>query len=140
MPSHPADYSPLAAAVGGAAFWLFIAVVVVASVIGQAFRHRETQKTIRQAIERGQTLDPQTLERLLAADRPPPPNRTGLAIGGLVMVCLGGGVALMGWFGSHNNPEMFYQARGGGALIAMIGVPLLIASAFMRGRGGAGRG
>jgi hypothetical protein len=130
----------LATAIGGAAFWLFIAIIVVAAVLNQTLKHRETQKTIRQAIEKGQTLDPATLERLLQANGPPPPNRTGFAAGGLILVCIGIGFALMGWFVSGNDSQTFRVFLGIGSLIGMIGVPLLILSAFIRKRNGAGQG
>jgi hypothetical protein len=129
----------LATAIGGAAFWLFIAIIVVAAVLNQTLKHRETQKTIRQAIDKGQVLDPATLERLLEANRPPPPNRTGFAAGGLILVCIGAGFALMGWFVSMDQPGTFHVFLGIGCLIAMIGVPLLILSAFVGKRNGAGK-
>jgi hypothetical protein len=122
----------ITAAVAAASFWLFVAAVVVAAIVTSAFRHRETQKTIRQVIERGQTLDSETLERLLSADRPPPPNPAGLLIGGLVLACLGGGLALMGWIASASTPGMLYPMLGVGALVAMLGLALLIGSAFVR--------
>src|SRR3954451_12420515 len=84
-----------AAAVGAAGFWLFVAAIVVSAVLSQALKHRETQKTIRLAIEKGQSLDPETVGRLLSSNGPPPPSRFGLAAGGLVMVCIGIGFGLM---------------------------------------------
>ncbi len=139
MPPHPAEFSPFAASIGAVAFWMFVAIIASVSVLSTVFRHRETQKTIRQAIERGQSLDPQTLERLLSADRPPAPTKAGLGIGGIVLVCLGVGFALMGWFASQTKPDALYPGLGVGSLIGMLGVALLLASLFVRSRNGAGR-
>ncbi len=135
----------LTAAVGAAAFWGFVAVCVVAGVASSIFRHRETQKTIRQAIESGQTLDPATLERLMQGDKPSvaqPASQTrfGFIVGGVVMLCIGAGLAVMGWFISLGDHSSIYPMLGVGSLVGMIGVGLLISAAFVGGRDGARRG
>ena len=114
-------------------FWLFIAVVVVASIANGAFRHFQTQLTIRKAIEQGQTLDPETLERLLEMERPkPPPALPGLIIGGVVMLAIGAGLALMGWFMSQTRPADLWQGLGAGCLVGLIGAGLLTSSLLVR--------
>ncbi len=124
----------LVAAVGAAAFWAFVAICVAAGAAQAIFRNRETQKTIRLAIEKGQTLDPATLERLLQgsspAPAPAPQTRFGLITGGLVMLCIGVGLAVMGWFISLDQPGAFHPMLGVGSLVGLIGVGLLIASRF----------
>ena len=126
----------LAAAVGAAAFWIFVAVCVVSGMIGSVLRHRETQKTIRQAIEKGQALDPATLQSLMHPNRPDqnPTTWYGMLTGGLIMICIGVGFAVMGWFTSLRQPEQFPQFVGIGCLIALIGVPLVIVSMILRRR------
>ncbi|HEY5410886.1 MAG TPA: DUF6249 domain-containing protein [Caulobacteraceae bacterium] len=131
---------PFSAAIGAAAFWMFIAIVVAVSILSQALKHRETQKTIRQAIDKGQTLDPATVTRMLEANGPPPPSRIGFIAGGLVLVGIGVGFALMGMFVSMQDPRALYPMLGLACLITMIGVPLLIASFFVGKRNGDGRG
>ncbi len=137
----PNDINPaaqaIAGAIGGAAFWGFIAIIVVAAIGFQAFKHRETQRTIREMVERGQTVDPQTVARLFEMNQPPPANPHGLLIGGLVMLCIGVGFALMGFFISLDHPEARNPMLGVACLIGMIGVPLLIASAVTGKRKGA---
>ena len=118
----------IAAAIGAFAFWGFIAAAAVTSILSQYFKHRETQKTIRQAIEKGDALDPETLSRLIAANNPPPPKRRGLAFLGTLFVCLGVGIGLLGWFGSLDKPEMLHQALGVASLLGMLGVPFFVAS------------
>ena len=133
----------LVAAVGAAAFWAFVAVCVAAGAAQAIFRNRETQKTIRQAIESGQTLDPATLERLLRGQAPTPQSapqtRFGLITGGIVMLCIGAGLAIMGWFISLDQPGAFHPMLGVGSLVGLIGVGLLVASAFAGGLKTAGR-
>ena len=132
----------ITAAVGAAAFWFFVAVCVAAGAAQAISRNRETQKTIRQAIEKGQTLDPDTLERLLHGSREPktPQSRFGLALGGLIMICIAIGFVLMGWFVTMSQGGGdFHVFLGVGCLIGMIGVPLLIASFFVGKRDGTRR-
>ena len=101
-------------AVAAASFWLFIAIAVVAGVSSAAFRHRETQKTIRQAIENGQTLDPVTLERLLRSNHPPPPSRKGVIAGGIMLLAVAGGLALIGWATAADQLGEGVVIAGGG--------------------------
>ena len=130
----------LTAAVGAASFWIFVGVCVVAGVASTIFRHRETQKTIRQAIERGQTLDPETMERLLRADRPPPSNPHGFLVGGIVLLFLGFGLGLMGWFISFDSRDALYPMIGVGSLVGLLGLSLLVAGALVGKKKGEGRG
>jgi hypothetical protein len=137
----PSDIAP---AVAAAAFWMFVAVCVVAGAWGSIARNRESQKTIRQAIEKGQTLDPQTIERLLQSNRPPPPNPAGFLVGGLVLVCIAVGLPTMGlfisWGGCPHADGAFYPMIGVGCLVGLLGVALLIASVLLRKSNGADRG
>ena len=134
----------ITAAVGAASFWAFVAVCVIAGVASSVIRNRETQKTIRQAIEKGQTLDPATLDRLLhggtPAAQPAGQTRFGMITGGLIMLCIGAGLGVMGWFISFNKQEAFYPMLGVAFLVGMIGVGLLISSAFVSKSNGNGRG
>ena len=134
----------ITAAVGAAAFWAFVAVCVAAGAAQAIFRNRETQKTIRLAIEKGQTLDPATLERLLKgnapATAPPSQTRFGLITGGIVMLSIGAGLAVMGWFISLDQPGALHPMLGVGCLVGLIGVALLLASRFAGKFNGADRG
>jgi hypothetical protein len=119
-------------------FWLFIAAIAVAGISAQFFKHRETQKTIRQAIDKGQALDADTLSQLVAATSPPVPNRRGLVFVGVLLLCIGVGIGLIGWFGSFDKPEMLHQGLGAASLVCLLGLPFLIA-AWMAKPDGTGR-
>jgi hypothetical protein len=125
----------ISAAVAAASFWMFIAVIVVAGVAGAAFRHRETQQTIRKAIESGQKLDPETLDRLLRSARPGsgPPSRAFFLVGGVMMLAIGAGLVAIGMAEatSHTNPSQLYQGLGAGAMVGLIGVGLLLAGRLL---------
>jgi hypothetical protein len=126
-----------AAAVGAAAFWLFIAAAAVTSILSQYFKHRETQKTIRQAIENGQALGPDTVAQLIAANHPPAPNRRGLVFIGMLFLCLGVGVGVIGWTASLGKPGELYQALGPSALLCLLSVPFFVAAWMAPKRNGA---
>jgi hypothetical protein len=128
----------ITAAVGAGAFWAFISICVIAGVASGIFRHRETQKTIRQAIERGQTLDPETMDRLIRSNRPPPANPAGFLVGGIVLIFLGAGLAIMGWFISLQSHEAFYPMLGVGSLLGLLGLSLLVAGAVVGKKKGEG--
>ena len=133
-------HDSLAAAVAAASFWMFIAVAVVASAVSRVLRHRETQKTIRQAIEKGQAVDAEALDRLLQLGAPPkgPPPRGVLLFAGIMLLAIGGGLALIGVFASMTNPAQLYQGLGAGALVGMLGAGLLVANLVIRDPRGEG--
>ncbi len=125
----------ISGAIVGASFWMFVAICAVAASVRSMLSHHETQKTIRQAIEKGQTLDPAILERLLQAGRPPkgPPPRGVLLFAGIMMLAIGGGLALIGWFTSQTNPSQLYPGLGAGSLVGLLGVGLLVAARVIGG-------
>ncbi len=129
----------ITAAVGAAAFWLFVAVCVAAGAAQSISRNREAQKTIRQAIDKGQTLDPALLEKLMQGSRPAPTGpqtRFGFIAGGIAMLSIGAGLAMLGWFITMGTSEPIYPLFGVGALVGMIGVGLLIVAALAGKQGG----
>jgi len=65
----------------GAAFWIFIASVVVAGIWYAYARNRETQKTIRLAIEKGIQLDAALIDKLVIRESG---NPEGYYIGGII--------------------------------------------------------
>ena len=124
----------MTAIIGASIFWVFIAVCAVASITSATLRHRETQKTIRQAIEKGQALDPATLDRLLQAGYPPkgPPPRGLLLFGGIMLLAVAGGLALIGWFSAPTNPAMLNQGLGAASMVGLIGAGLLVTAVLLR--------
>ena len=116
-----------AAAVGASAFWIFVAAAAVTSILAQYLKYRETQKTIRQAIEKGQA-DPEAISRLMAANNPVPPNRRGLIFLGTLFVCLGLGIGVIGWTTALGKPGAIYLALGPAALLVLLAVPFYVAA------------
>ena len=120
-------------AVAAAAFWGFVAVVVVAKIWREIVFRRETETTIRLAIEKGQNLDPVMVEKLL--HQQPSRGPEGLLVGGAVTLAAGVGLPIMGYFISlSGDKEAFYPLIGVGILVSLIGATLLILSRIIRSK------
>jgi hypothetical protein len=76
-------------------FLVFVAIVVLAGVWLAYARNRETQKTIRLAIEKGMQLDAALIDSLV-------PRRSGKPedywIGGVISIAVGIGLPILGYF------------------------------------------
>ena len=117
-------------AVAAVAFWTFVAIAVVASVWKDFASKRESERTIRAAIEKGQQLDPALVEKMLQPRKKEDSRDSGqgLLTGGLVTLAVGLGLPVMGYFISlSGNTDALYVLTGVGALVGMIGVALLVA-------------
>ena len=115
------DYSPFSPTAGAVAYWLFIGVAAALAMLSPYLRQREVQKTLRKAIEAGQTLDPAMLERMQARPQRSP---EGIICRGLILIALGPGLWIMGYCIGLENGRPNYSLSGAGALVALIGVAL----------------
>ena len=130
------------------AFWVFVAVAVVAGIWRQIVFRREIHTTIRLAIEKGQTLDPALIEKLFKPPGSPEtvmgtlfgeptgrPGTEGLLVGGGVILAAGIGLPVLGYFiRLSGNSGPFYPLIGAGILVSLIGIALLILSGLVRSR------
>ncbi len=85
-------------------FWLFVILVTIVPIVLHHRRRMETEKTIRMAIEKGASLDKETLDRLLGAS-----------------------VAEQ----SHDSPE---NTRRGGFITGAVGVGIFFFAVFTGGK------
>lgn len=122
-------------------FWLVIFGIAGLGIWSHISRERERQRTIRTAIERGQQLDPALLEKMMA--RPEHMDKMlergggsqtpeQLTVGGIITMFVGGGLALLGTFISRLEPRALWPLLGAGALVAMVGLGLLVAASVWR--------
>ena len=140
-------YNPSVASYVGAAFWMFLAIVVVAGIWYSHARNRETQKTLRLAIDKGVRLDAAVIETLIRRGSGDPDD---YYIGGLICAAVAIGLPILGYFlelgGRLMEPKpglafMFEIMSGVGILVGLIAVSLL-ASGLLKSRreGRTGRG
>lgn len=113
----------------GIAFWVFVAIVVVAAIWYYKARNRERQKTTRLAIEKGMQLDPALIESLTQGE---PAKPEDYSIGGYVSVGAGIGLIIFAFFIGHTTPEALYPLIGAGILVILVGISLLYVAKMIR--------
>jgi hypothetical protein len=130
----------------GFIFWAgvftWLSIVAWSSYLKQV----ERQKTLRAFAERGQPLDPDTLERLLPkgalagqnADTPESVAR-GLMIGGIVTACSAVGLAIGAQIIGMMDRDALLGMSGAAAIVGSAGIGLLISSVAMRRQAAADR-
>src|ERR1700719_3674057 len=108
------------------AFWIFVTIAAVAGIVADYKKRGLALEPLRAAIERGQQLDPQLVELLMAPDRRDDHlNPLYLKVGGIVTIAAGVGVALLSFFVSQVVPMSFYPMLGAGLVAVCVGVGLL---------------
>ena len=107
----------------GVAFWIFVASVVVAGIWYAYARNRETQKTIRLAIEKGVQLDAALVDKLFTRESGNPED---YYIGGSICLACGIGLPVLGYFIGRIEPAAFFPIAGAGVLVGLIGISLII--------------
>jgi hypothetical protein len=106
----------------GAAFWMFLAIAVVAGIWSAIAQNRETQKTIRLAIEKGVQLDAALVDKLVTGKTGKP---EGYYIGGIISTAVGLGLPILGYFIGRIAPDYFFPIVGSGILVGLIGISLI---------------
>jgi cbb3-type cytochrome oxidase subunit 3 len=128
--------------IGTAAFWIFLAAVVIA--INWRNKHREAMKyeMVRFLIEKNQKLDEKQISQLLNPPPPPTPEwlvhkpgyaYRGLRATGIVFIFLALGLAFVaGWLGIMlgMNDKSFVGISTAVPLVGMVGAGLFFASRF----------
>jgi hypothetical protein len=105
------------------AFWAFLAIAVLAGVWLAYARNRETQKTIRLAIEKGMQLDAATIETLVVRK---PGKPEDYWIGGIICIATGVGLPILAYFIGRIEPTAFFPIVGAGLLAGLIGISLVV--------------
>lgn len=112
------------------AFWGFIAAVVVAG-IWYGLRERQAQyETLSRMIESGQTIDEAVVEKILGGGKR---MDVGLRVAGLIVIFLAPGLAVLAWFVGQLSEPWLMPLLGAAALVAFVGMGLLVASKFAAG-------
>jgi hypothetical protein len=127
----------------------FIAFLTIVSVVGtiagsivRTTKKKAELELIRLVIEKGQTLDPELLDKLMPvkarANAPTPEEiSTGLQIGGIMGFAFAVGLVVLGYFLSgiaDANPKTFPALQGAGGLFFCLSVGLFVASKVVRSK------
>lgn len=116
-------------------FWVFLAIVSVAGIIQDYRKRKLALEPISKAIEHGQQLSPEVIDRLLGREQHPEQQAVDprhLAIGGIITCASGVGLALLGIFFSMIQPLMLWIGFGVGATVACIGIGLIISAKYLQ--------
>jgi len=123
----------LAGAIVAVAFWIFLAVAAVAGMKYDFRKRQLAMESLRAAIERGQTLEPGLVEKLLARHSGAETDGAQdlepyLQIGGIITIAGGIGVFIAAFLVGLQFPIAKLPMLGAGILAACIGAGLLIAA------------
>jgi Domain of unknown function (DUF6249) len=110
----------------GVAFWVFMAAVVISEDIGKTKRRKADLDLIRFAIERGQPLDAELVERILAK-----PTNT-LYVSGVIAIAAGIGLIVFSLFLSNISARGGWPVAGAGGIAICVGIGLVIAHRLTR--------
>jgi hypothetical protein len=119
------DFGPFAVAI---AFWTFVAIATVASIVADYKKRQLTLEPLRQAIEKGQQLDPAVVERLMAPTEDKGIDPTALRVGGIVVIATGVGAIILAIFLAQIAPVALYPIMGGGMVAVCVGIGLVVAA------------
>ena len=114
----------LGAGLGAIAFWGFLAAVVVGG-IWYGLRERQAQyATLQHMMDSGQPVDEAIVDKVLGSER----MDVGLKVAAWIVLCTAPGLAVLGWFIGQLSPPWLMPIYGVAALVAFVGVGLLVAS------------
>jgi hypothetical protein len=113
---------PFDSSAGAVTFWLFVMVISVVGTILPYLKHRETQRTIRAAIDKGQPIDP----ALLAEPKAKKGKPEDYILFGLVFIAIGLGLQVLAvCIGIQANMVTVWPINGAGGIAFLIGLVLL---------------
>ena len=123
---------------GALIFWSFITIVSVAAILKEFAHKREVQRTLRTAIEKGQSLDAAVVA-LLTSSGVGVVRSELFGVWGIIVSAIGGGLLILGFFIGKLAPPAFYPIEGAGCLILTVGLGLIVAATFLRRMANGGR-
>lgn len=125
-------FNSLAGAIVAVAFWSFLAVSAVAGMRYDFRKRQLAMDSLRAAIERGQSLEPAVVEKLLAGGgqegdrlRDLEPH---LQMGGIITIAAAIGVLVAAFLVGLQFPIAKLPMLGLGALVVCVGIGLLAAA------------
>lgn len=112
---------------GALGFWIFIAAVVVAGIWGDTRKREIQQETLRRIVESGKDIDAAMLDKIVAAGKSDSSDDSDLQSGGIIMLFIAPGLAVLGYFMGKLAEELFSMLLGVSLLVAFIGIGMIVA-------------
>lgn len=111
-------------------FWLFVTIVAVSMTWSNYLARLASEKTIRQAIDKGLILDPAVIDQL----RPTQPSRWDLrlVVLGIIVAFLGIGTGVFAALLGVDSPKAFFPVMAIASIPLVGGCGLVIAGAWLR--------
>lgn len=114
--------------IAAAAFWAFVAVIIVAGIWDSA-RKRETQhETLRRMLDKSDALDQQLLDKMISQMNGQNRLDRDLGLAGVLTTLIAPGIAILGWFIAMIAPQAWFPLVGVAGLVFFVGLSLLVAS------------
>lgn len=119
-------------------FWIFVAAAAVGGIWDSVRKRDAEHETLRRMIESGREPDPELIDKLLGHKKDPARD---LKVGGLIVIFVAPGLALMAWLIGLRDEGAFNALLGVAGLVAFVGIGLLVASRYLeRATSGDARG
>ncbi len=109
-------------------FWMFIAAATVGGIWDGVRKRDAEHETLRRMIESGKQPDPELIDKLLGHKKDPARD---LKVGGIIVVFVSIGLAIMGWFIGLEDTNAFNALLGVSGLVAFVGVGLLASAWYL---------
>ncbi len=121
------------AGIAALGFWLFIAVIVAASIWDNIRKRDAKHETLRRIIESGQNINLEITDRVLGLTESGKDLDRDLKVSGWIMVFLTPGLAALGWGLSMLEPKLMPIMLGVSALVGFLSIGFFVA-AYVVGR------
>ena len=112
----------------GFGFWMFIAAVVVGGMWFDSKKREVQQETLRRLVEGGKDIDPAVMQKMLAVTDGDKRMDGELKTAGIIVLFVAPGLYMLGYFMNSVNEKMLPVMTGVSALVAFVGVGLLVAA------------
>jgi hypothetical protein len=109
-------------------FWMFIGAAAVAGIWDGVRKRDAEHETLRRMIESGKEPDKAMVDKLIGSRKKP---ERDLKVGGLIVIFVAPGLALMGWTISFVEEKVLIPLLGVAGLVLFVGIGLLVASNFL---------
>jgi hypothetical protein len=109
-------------------FWMFIGAAAVAGIWDGVRKRDAEHETLRRMIESGKQPDQAMVDKLLGSRKKP---ERDLKVGGLIVIFVAPGLALMGWTISFVEEKVLIPLLGVAGLVLFVGIGLLAAARFL---------